>query len=302
MDKMLYDAAIQGDTVTLSQLLEKDPYLIDRTFLNCEDKNTLHISAMLGHEEFARAILQVDSSSCYHMCLARDRDGRNPLHLAAINGKMNILKLVHEHDGMMNAALEKADRGGTVLHVCVKYNQLHALKLLLGVFTNPEFIGVKNEDEIVNLKNSNGKTALDLYLKQAKIPQQQLHLFRRKKNEEGIIGPFIASGGVTGDIVTARENPRELLKSLMFLVLLVAIIMSLVSVSFAFATSLVTIVPASVRGNLKAGSTIQIVVLMVMCLPIISVVSSTFRSLCGQTIPCLSAVGDEHEICFCHAN
>ncbi|CAI9090314.1 OLC1v1025066C1 [Oldenlandia corymbosa var. corymbosa] len=212
MDKRLYDAAIRGDSAVLSQLLEEDPYLFDRTYLNCDDMfNLLHISAMLGHEDFAQAILQMNySASSYDMCFARDRDGRNPVHLAAIHGKLNFLELIRHHDGLMQAALEKADGGGTVLHLCVKHNQLEALKLLLQIFIDGNFVGAKNEDGmnilhlalennqnqrrreiiaylientrgIINLKNAKGKTALDLYRAQHHADYRIEHAFSRSR-------------------------------------------------------------------------------------------------------------------------
>ncbi|CAI9099621.1 OLC1v1036471C1 [Oldenlandia corymbosa var. corymbosa] len=138
----LIEAAYEGDVASLSQLLQEKPNLIYRNYLNSEDKNILHISAMLGHEEFVKAILvQANFPSFYYMSLAWDRDGRNPLHLAAIHGKLNILNLVYHHDGLMQAALEKADRGDTILHLCFRYNQLEALKLLLQIFPDPFFAG-----------------------------------------------------------------------------------------------------------------------------------------------------------------
>ncbi|CAI9102102.1 OLC1v1000311C1 [Oldenlandia corymbosa var. corymbosa] len=210
MDKRLYDAAVQGDTASLYQLLEEDPDAIDKSYIICEDMNVLHISAMLGHEEFVKAILQINSPSSHRMCLARDREGKNPLQVAAINGKLEILNLVHHHDGLMQAAFEKAEEGGTILHLCVKYNQLEALKLLLQILTDPKLVGAKNKDGmtilhmafefnqnqrrqdiiiylienaagIINLRNADGKTALDLFLEQAGIPSHDSIIFGRNK-------------------------------------------------------------------------------------------------------------------------
>ncbi|XP_027081719.1 ankyrin repeat-containing protein ITN1-like [Coffea arabica] len=119
------------------------------------------------------------------MCWTRDRDGRNPLHLAAMYGRVAVLQVLI-HAGI-RAALEKTDGGGTILHLCIKYNQLEALKIMVGKLKDPEFMNAKNEDGMtilhlavyyeqhetikyllvnagveVNIKNANGKTTLDL--------------------------------------------------------------------------------------------------------------------------------------------
>ncbi|XP_027180781.1 ankyrin repeat-containing protein NPR4-like [Coffea eugenioides] len=183
MDRRLCEAALEGDVTTFYQLIQEDPLALHKAALKCEDKNPLHLAAILGHVDFVKAILQIESA--HYMCWARDRDGRNPLHLAAMYGKLPVLLLLIRTG--FRAALEKTDGGGTVLHLCIKYNQLEALKILVDKLKDPEFVNAKNEDGMtilhlavyyeqyetikyllfnagveVNIKNANGKTALDL--------------------------------------------------------------------------------------------------------------------------------------------
>ncbi|KAL3500528.1 hypothetical protein ACH5RR_039621 [Cinchona calisaya] len=101
------------------------------------------------------------------MCLARDRNDRNPLHLAIIYDELEVLQVlinvgfqaVHHHmclardrDGrnlyilLFEVALEKAEHGGTILHLCVKYNQLEALKILVNKLKTGEFVNAQDED------------------------------------------------------------------------------------------------------------------------------------------------------------
>ncbi|XP_027084927.1 uncharacterized protein [Coffea arabica] len=218
MDRRLCDAALEGDVTALCQLLQEDPLALAKAALKCEDKNPLHIAAILGHVDFVKAILQVDFA--YLMCLARDQDGRNPLHLAAMYGRLEILQglldagsqansahsmcLARDRDGrnplhlaamygrvavlqVFQAALEKTDGGGTILHLCVKHNQLEALKTLVDIVKYPEFVNAKNEDGMnilhlainyeqhetvkyilqkigvkVNARDANGKSAVDV--------------------------------------------------------------------------------------------------------------------------------------------
>ncbi|KAL3500829.1 hypothetical protein ACH5RR_039922 [Cinchona calisaya] len=233
MVKRLYDAALEGDVTTFNQLLEKDSLLLDKSILNCEDKNPLHLATIMGNVDFIKAIFlhlnndnSNDSSTRDYMCLAGDRDGRNPLHLAAIFGKLEVLQvlirigdqlafqmcLACDRDGRnalhlaaMHGKLEvlqvlidneavhhmrlacdrdgrntlhfpavrqKTDGGGTILHLCVKYNQLEALKLIIDRIKDRAFVNAKNEDgrTILHLAIYYGnKEAIMYIVKRSKI-------------------------------------------------------------------------------------------------------------------------------------
>lgn len=273
MDRRLCDAALEGDVTTLYQLIHEDPLVLDKAALKCVDKNPLHIAAILGHVDFVKEILQFDSA--YFMCLARDRDGRNPLHLAAMYGKMAVLLVLIRAE--FQAALEKTDGGGTVLHLCIKYNQLEALKILVDKLKDPEFVNAKNEDGMtilhlavyhgqyqtikyllvdagvdVNIKNANGKTALDLLfgrgvtksseissslqeagaLKAKDIPStiddrklKQLEWFERSRDAIMVVAILIATmafqagisppGGVWQDDLLGGPNPHAIGEAVM---------------------------------------------------------------------------------------
>lgn len=177
-------AAFEGNTAALNRLFQEDPLILDKVSLKyCSDKTTplpLHTAVVMGHVNFVRAIMIVSSD----MCLARDSDGRNPLHLAAIKGRRNILEVLIQSRPL--AAREKTDRGETVLHLCVKYCQLEALKMIVEQVKDFGFLNAKNgegmtvlhlavldnqietvrflvENEIdVKAKDRNGKTALNI--------------------------------------------------------------------------------------------------------------------------------------------
>ncbi|GMH07231.1 hypothetical protein Nepgr_009071 [Nepenthes gracilis] len=151
-----------------------------------QTKTSLHIAAMLDHLEFATELLkwkptlacELDSrkSTPLHlasangdvemvklllcanpqMCDARDGHGWNPLHVAAMKGWVCVLRelvLVKSE-----AACIPIDRNGseTILHVCVKHNQLEALKFLL-----TETL-IRNNAEFMNFKDGDGNTILHL--------------------------------------------------------------------------------------------------------------------------------------------
>ncbi|GKC70949.1 ankyrin repeat-containing domain, PGG domain protein [Tanacetum coccineum] len=121
MEKLLYEASLEGNTIALLELLQDDPLILDRLTLNRHGDMPLHIASMLGHVTFVNEILTrkphlaMECDSLKHLplhiasakghveivkslvsanpktCLARDRDGGTPLHLAAIKGRSDVV-------------------------------------------------------------------------------------------------------------------------------------------------------------------------------------------------------------------
>ncbi|KAI3814808.1 hypothetical protein L1987_14453 [Smallanthus sonchifolius] len=180
MERLLYEASVEGNPTVLQMLLQKDPLILDTATLNCSDDMPLHIASMLGHKDFVNEILtrkpklsmECDSqrrlslhiasakghvdivkallSANPEACLASDRDGRNPLHLAAVKGHCEVVKeLVRTQPHAARAMVQQE----TILHLCVKHNQLEVLKLLV------ETVG---DHEFVNTKDADGNTILHL--------------------------------------------------------------------------------------------------------------------------------------------
>ncbi|KAK1414136.1 hypothetical protein QVD17_29877 [Tagetes erecta] len=178
---LLYEASVEGNATTLQMLLQKDPLILDKVTLNQHDDMPLHVASMLGHIDFVNEILtrkpklstECDSqkrlplhiaSAKGHVdivkalvsanpdaCGARDRDGMNPLHLAAVNGRYEAVKELVRVQPHVARAMVQQD---TILHLCVKHNQLEVLKLLI-----EEFVG---DHEFVNTKDADGNTLLHL--------------------------------------------------------------------------------------------------------------------------------------------
>ncbi|KAK8682951.1 hypothetical protein V6N13_039029 [Hibiscus sabdariffa] len=174
MERRLYDAAVQGNKISLLDLLGEDALLLDRFITGRYPETPLHVASMLGHLEFVHEVLarkpelakEVDShkSSPLHlatakgylqvaksllqvnpdMCLVCDIDGRNPLHIAAMKGHLDLLKeLVQARPWAARVLMEQ---GETILHACVRCNQLEALKLLVGRVSDHEFLNCKNHE------------------------------------------------------------------------------------------------------------------------------------------------------------
>ncbi|KAG6660501.1 ankyrin repeat-containing protein At5g02620-like [Carya illinoinensis] len=121
-DTPLHIAVLHGHLEFTAALLRKKPNLAGRK--DSRGRTALHLASAEGHAEIVRELLQADTD----VCLARDQDGRIPLHLAVMRGHIEVIqKLLNSKP---NSILEDHD-GASVLHLCVKYNCLDALKLLV---------------------------------------------------------------------------------------------------------------------------------------------------------------------------
>ncbi|KAG5083725.1 hypothetical protein JHK84_053763 [Glycine max] len=156
----LYEASLNGCVSTLDTLIKKDPPILSRVSLYPFTETPLHIASLLGHLEFCQILLQnspnlateLDSkgrcslhlaSAKGHteivkallrtkpeMSLVRDKDAMLPFHFAAIRGRVGAIKeLIEEKPNSIQEMIESDD--GSVLHLCVRYNHLQALNLLV---------------------------------------------------------------------------------------------------------------------------------------------------------------------------
>ncbi|GMJ07520.1 hypothetical protein like AT1G14480 [Hibiscus trionum] len=92
MERKLYDAAVQGNKISLLNMLEEDaPLLLDRFITGRYPETPLHVTSMLGHLEFVDEVLARKPE------LAKEVDSRNssPLHLASAKGYLKVAKSLH---------------------------------------------------------------------------------------------------------------------------------------------------------------------------------------------------------------
>ncbi|XP_047952521.1 ankyrin repeat-containing protein NPR4-like [Salvia hispanica] len=75
-------------------------------------------------------------------CWWRDCRDMNPVHIAAINGHVNILEEFLQINSP--SSMERVHRGDTLLHLCIKHNQLDCLKFLVGKLG--ELVWAKDDD------------------------------------------------------------------------------------------------------------------------------------------------------------
>ena len=180
----LYEASMEGCVATLSSLIQKDPLLLSKISLTPFSETPLHISALLGHLHFTEQILShnpkgpilashVDSfkRSPLHLasaeghaqivhallqvnvdvCLIRDQELRLPLHYAAMRGHVRVIELLV--GARPESIFEMLAEGETVMHLCVRYNQLEALRVLV------ESVGYQN-DKFLNMKDRDGDNTI----------------------------------------------------------------------------------------------------------------------------------------------
>ncbi|RWR86066.1 ankyrin repeat-containing protein NPR4-like protein [Cinnamomum micranthum f. kanehirae] len=188
MDERLYEAAIRGDVEKLLDLLNEDVFIqpdetfLDRVMRDCIGKdNFLHLGALFGQVEFVREIssrkpefarqLNSQGLSPLHLaaerghvqvvkvllktdadiCFVRDRDGRIPLHLAVIKGRVEVIEELVKAKNITAWLL--TDEREPILHLCAKHDQFDALKKL---------VSLVGDDEFVRLKDSSDNTILHL--------------------------------------------------------------------------------------------------------------------------------------------
>ncbi|KAJ9688017.1 hypothetical protein PVL29_013977 [Vitis rotundifolia] len=214
-ERRLYEASVTGSVNSLKRLLAKDPLTLARAAVTCFNETPLHVAAMLGHLDFAsyllthkpdmtmaldlrgRSPLHLASANGYvemvnmllsanpDVCLIRDEDGRTPLHQAVMKGEVEVTRMLV--GARPQVTRYKLDQGETILHSAVKQNRLGALKLLVELVGEVEFVNSKDDygntvlhtatalkqyetakylverpEMEVNAVNGNGFTALDI--------------------------------------------------------------------------------------------------------------------------------------------
>ncbi|RXH82246.1 hypothetical protein DVH24_036587 [Malus domestica] len=159
----VYEASRTGGVEYLNRLIKKDPDILRRISLQTGKTGTpLHVSALLGHAEFTKALCtnnpklaereDANGRTPLHLasaeghketveallsvyadaCLRCDENGRIPLHYAAMRGEVEVLqKLIDKNPESIYVKVANRLKE-TVLHLCIKHNQLECLKLLVG--------------------------------------------------------------------------------------------------------------------------------------------------------------------------
>ncbi|XP_052183435.1 ankyrin repeat-containing protein ITN1-like [Diospyros lotus] len=224
MEQRLHEAAIQGKTDSLKDILGKDPLILQRVMVGCTVHTPLHVAASGGHLEFVRELLNnnealarvldkrrwsalhLAAANGYHeivevlvkananMCLTLDGDGRNPLHLAAMEGHVSVLRVFFDNNPhLIHELLNAIDgEGNTMLHLAVKNKKFEVVMLLLDKIKDqvkakkiPKKIPKK--DNPLNTINKCGYTARDILDKFRSSEVQDIKKVKKKFKRAGAL-------------------------------------------------------------------------------------------------------------------
>ncbi|KAK9095030.1 hypothetical protein Scep_026499 [Stephania cephalantha] len=148
----LFEAARLGSVEASLEVLVDDPLILERVPLTQD--TPLHVA------------LKIDSS----LCSLKDRDGRTPIHLAAVKGRLDVM--VELLSTCPELAREVTVQGETIFHLVVKSNQFEGFKVLL------EKVGFHY---LLSFKDQDGNTILHLAVCRKQI--QTVELLLNSKSE-----------------------------------------------------------------------------------------------------------------------
>lgn len=156
-DTPLHVAALLGHLDFAKSLLTRNPDLAGK--LNSDGSTPLHLASAKGYAEIVKELVSVNPDVGFVL----DRDGRSPFHLACIKGRVGVLTELLR----VNPELARAVTGGggeSCLHLCVKYNRLEALKVVVEGFGKDEFVNWKDGDGNTVLHLAVAKKQLEVYV------------------------------------------------------------------------------------------------------------------------------------------
>ncbi|THG12367.1 hypothetical protein TEA_001029 [Camellia sinensis var. sinensis] len=140
----LHIAAMQGHLDFAKALVTLKKDLVSD--LDSKGRSPLHLASANGYIEIVKVLLMANPS----VRLVRDEDGRTPPHLAAMKGRVDVLSIRFRtvEDTWVN---DKLDNGIIDLHIATNLKQVETIKYLL-------------EETVVevNAVNGNDITALDI--------------------------------------------------------------------------------------------------------------------------------------------
>ncbi|KAA0058491.1 ankyrin repeat-containing protein [Cucumis melo var. makuwa] len=151
----LNEAAKLGSLQLLNTLIEEDTNIVQKCLnpelvveTNTLQRTPLHLASANGDIEMVRVLLEKNTSAC----LIRDLYGMIPLHYSAIKGHIQVTQdLINARPQTVKTKLGDAQ---TILHLCVKENQLEAMRMLVQ--------SVINDKDFLNAVDNDGNTILDL--------------------------------------------------------------------------------------------------------------------------------------------
>ncbi|KAK4269122.1 hypothetical protein QN277_022319 [Acacia crassicarpa] len=212
--KVLYEASYQGSVSVLNEWIQQDPLILHRISSQTAFAETpLHISSLLGHLEFSKALLTYKPKlalelnsfqstalhlasaeghieivkelllACDEACLVSDQQGMIPLHYAVMRDRLEVvIELIRAKP----ESLSILHKGNTIFLLCLIYNRLKILKALVELDT-------ANTYELLSSRDSDGNNTilhLAVMLKQVEIVRYLLSVpkIRERANLKNNMG------------------------------------------------------------------------------------------------------------------
>jgi ankyrin repeat protein len=114
-----------------------------------------------GHIDIVKTLLMENQD----ICLIPDKDHKLPIHLAVSGGHVEVIE---ELKNATPCSIQNISDDGSILHLCVRYNHLEALKYIV--------LSMSGAQELLHVQDKEGNTILHwaVNLKQIKVFNQSV--------------------------------------------------------------------------------------------------------------------------------
>ena len=186
-NNLLMIAIRDGDGALAMEMLEdrawRAPHVIEH--LNQLGENALMVAAIRGATDVAHLLLDLGSEP--------NRQGWGALHYAATSGKVDVIKLLIEHNAYVDA---HSPNGTTALMVAARFNHRPAAAALLAFGADPT---LRNEAGLTArdyaLKNANRDLAFWLEMEEVSFTNRYLKRMPKIRPDATLEEVVIQSGG-----------------------------------------------------------------------------------------------------------
>ncbi|KAL7229376.1 hypothetical protein ACSBR2_007976 [Camellia fascicularis] len=138
-ETQLHTASKLGHIVIVREIVPRKPEF-SREF-NQDEYGCLHLASSMGHREVVQYLIKCNIGK--DLCLFKDKFGMTPLHSAAVNGRLEVMR-ASLLDAWPESVMVETERREAALHIAVVYNQM------------------SEAEELINAKDSGGNTVLHL--------------------------------------------------------------------------------------------------------------------------------------------
>ncbi|CAJ2632799.1 unnamed protein product [Trifolium pratense] len=142
-ENALHIASLFGYLKLCVVLLEVNPSLASE--VDSKGHYPLHLASTEGHIDIVKTLLMENQD----ICLIPDNDDKLPIHLAVSGGHVEV---VEELKNGMSCSIQNISDDGSILHLCVRYNHLEALKYIV--------LSVSGAQELLHVQDKEGNTIL----------------------------------------------------------------------------------------------------------------------------------------------